>query len=280
VKKLSMVPRSGRFSALSKVLACTLLLSISGAKAQGTSDRVQLQAPLQTQTPLHGGVNLDETLPPVPPQFQVGTQISNAQLAPQTPDNMWFPIPNWLAGKWHSETKLIDYIQDCKSGASQSPHAVVKEVDSATHGHQRDRTGRIWEFIQVPQMRKIGLAHGNAYVRAVRKDVIVSDPAEVTLKILSNQITVNDTDQQIVASNQVQQIGTYTPLEDGLVNLSASLRNFDNDGAPIQMQKQSLTMKRIAPYEDVDTLDGLNLKELFAEYLTKTGHPELVPTAK
>jgi hypothetical protein len=280
VKKMRLFLHPGSFSALSKALVCLLLLSITGANAQGAAETRQAQASLQSPTPLHGGVNLDETLPPVPQEFQVGTQISDAQLAPQTPDNMWFPIPNWLAGKWHSETKLIDYIQDCKTGASQSPHAVVKEVDSATHGHQRDRTGRIWEFIQIPQMRKIGLAHGNAYVRAVRKDVIVSDPAEVTLKILSNQITVNDKDQQIVASNQVQQIGTYTQLEDGLVNLSASLRNFDNDGAPIQMQKQTLTMRRSEPYEEIDTLDGLDLKKLFAEYLTKTGHPELIPSPK
>lgn len=263
----------GRFPDLLPLLICLLVLSITEAKAQDAS-----QSP--SKRPLQGGVNLDDTLPPVPQEFQIGSQIGDAQLRSQTPDNMWFPIPNWLAGKWHSETKLIDYVQDCKTGASQSPHLVVKEVDSALHGHQRDKTGRIWEFIQIPQMRKLGLAHGSAYVRAVRKDIIESDPQEVIIKVLSNQITVNDKDQQIVSSNQVQQIGTYTQLDDGLVQLNASLRNFDHDGTPIQMQKQSLTMRRTAPYQDIDTLDGLDLKRLLADYLTKIGHPELIPASK
>lgn len=123
----------------------------------------------------------------------------------------------------------------------------------------------------------MGLEHGTAYVRAVKEDVIATDPAAVIVKVLSNQITVSDKNQQIVASNQVQQIGTYTPLDDGLVQLNASVRNFDNDGAPIQLQKQSLTMQHSAPYADVDNLDGLDLKKLFSEYLTKTGHPDLLP---
>lgn len=266
------VPQNRLLPILVWTVLCLLILSVTAADAQ-------VNGQTSRESPLQGGVNLDESLPPVPEQYKIGNQIVDAQLQAQTPDNMWFPIPNWLAGKWHSETKLIDYIQDCRTGVSQSPHLVVKEVDSATHGQQRDKTGRIWEFIQVPQLRKIGLAHGNAYVRAVRKDIIESDPSEVIVKILMNQITVND-DQQIVASNQVQQIGTYTPLDDGLVQLSASLRNFDHEGASIQMQKQSLTMRRNAPYEDVDTLDGLNLKKLFADYLTKTGHPELIPTSQ
>jgi hypothetical protein len=39
-------------------------------------------------------------------------------------------------------------------------------------------------------------------------------------------------------------------------------------------------MRRSEPYEEIDTLDGLDLKKLFAEYLTKTGHPELIPSPK
>lgn len=231
------------------------------------------------RTPLQAEINHDETLPRVPEQYQIGNQLDTTGLQTETPDNNWFPIPNWLAGKWHSETKLIDYVQDCKTGAVMSPHVVVKEVGSVVYGHQRDKTGRIWEFIQIPHMRKVGLANGTAYVRAVKEDVIATDPSAVIIKVLSNQITVSDKNQQIVASNQVQQIGTYTPLDDGLVQLSASVRNFDNDGAAIQMQKQSMTMQRSAPYSDMDYLDGLDLKKLFSDYLTKTGRPDLLPSS-
>ncbi len=261
------MPRPRRFPALVQLLGCMLLVSVTSVGAQNTPRPTTLQAE----------VNHDETLPRVPEQYQIGNQLDTAKLQAETPDNNWFPIPNWMAGSWHSETKLIDYVKDCKTGASMSPHMVVKEVASAVHGHQRDKSGRIWEFIQIPHLRKVGLANGTAYVRAVKEEVIATDPSAVIVKVLSNQITVSDKNQQIVASNQVQQIGTYTPLDDGLVQLSASVRNFDNDGTALQMQKQSLTMQRSAPYADMDNLDGLDLKKLFSEYLTKTGHPDLLP---
>ncbi|CAN5602178.1 hypothetical protein BH10CYA1_BH10CYA1_11490 [soil metagenome] len=261
------MPRPRRFPAFVQILGCMLLVSVTSVGAQNT----------QRPTTLQAEVNHDETLPRVPEQYQIGNQLDTAKLQAEMPDNTWFPIPNWLAGSWHSESKLIDYVQDCKTGASMAPHMVVKEVGSTIHGHQRDKSGRIWEFIQIPHLRKIGLANGTAYVRAVKEDVIATDLSAVIVKVLSNQITVSEKNQQIVASNQVQQIGTYTPLDDGLVQLSASVRNFDNDGAAIQLQKQSLTMKRSAPYADMDNLDGLDLKKLFSEYLTKTGRPDLLP---
>lgn len=268
IKRWMLRPRC--FPALVQILGCMLLVSVASADAQG------MQRP---NAPLQAEINHDEALPRVPEQYQIGNQLDTTQLQAITPDNNWFPIPNWLAGSWHSETKLVDYVQDCKTGATMSPHVVVKEVGTAVHGHQRDKTGRVWEFIQIPHMRKVGLANGTAYIRAVKEDVIATDPSAVIVKVLSNQITVSDKNQQIVASNQVQQIGTYTPLDDGLVQLSASVRNFDNDGAALQWQKQSLTMQRTAAYADMDNLDGLDLKRLFSEYLTKTGRPDLLPSS-
>lgn len=112
---------SRRFPALVQILSCMLLASVTSVGAQNTLRPTTLQAE----------VNHDETLPRVPEQYQIGNQLDTAKLQAQTPDNAWFPIPNWLAGSWHSETKLIDYVQDCKTGATMSPHVVVKEVGSA-----------------------------------------------------------------------------------------------------------------------------------------------------
>jgi len=67
------------------------------------------------------------------------------------------------------------------------------------------------------------------------------------------------------------------PLEDGLVRLEASLKNFNADGDPQQVQKAEKIIKRTAPFENIDSKDGLNLKQLFVEYLKKSGKSDLVP---
>ncbi len=267
-KRWAIRPR--RFNTHVQVFLCAIFISIAAAPAQETNT-------LRIKAPLRAEINHDESLPSLPDQYQVGNQFDEAKLQNLTPDNIWFPIPNWLAGGWHSETKTVDYVQDCKTGASTSPHTVVKEVSDAIHGHQRDKTGQIWEFIEIPHMRKVELTHGVAYLRALREEVIETDPSQVILKVLTNQITVDGKKQEIAASNQVQQIGTYIPLDDGLVQLDASVRNFDGDGAAIQMQRNALLMKRSKPYSDMDTLHGLDLKKLFAEFLNKTGRQDLVP---
>jgi hypothetical protein len=263
--------RQERFYVHIHVLICALFLSITASYADDMSAQ-------KTRTPLQGGVNLDETLPPLPNQYQVGNQFDESNLQSLTPDNQWFPIPSWFAGTWHSESKSVNYVQDCKSGASSTPNTVVKEVSDAVHGQQKDKTGQVWDFIEIPHTRKVGISRGTAYLRALREDVVQTDPAQVVLKFLSNQITIDDHKQQIATSYQVQQLGTYVPLEDGLVELNASLRNFDGDGAPIQMQRSTMVMKRSKPYEEVDSIHGLDLKKMFAEYLKKAGKEDLVPT--
>jgi hypothetical protein len=259
----------------SLLVACLigfLFNSISAVAAKDTTDKPQ------TKPPLSGGVVHDEVLPGLPDQYHAGNQFDQSSLEAIQPNNIWFQIPDWFTGKWHAETKTIDYVEDCETGASESPHLVVKEAEDVTHGYQRDKQGRIWEFIRVPRWQKARLAHGTGYMRAIREDVLQSDASQVVLKILNNQMDVDDKKQTILASNQVQQIGTYTPVEEGLIKLDASLKNFDSNGQPIQLQRQSALMKRVAPFQSIDNLDGLDLKKLFAEYLTSIGRQELIPT--
>ena len=59
--------------------------------------------------------------------------------------------------------------------------------------------------------------------------------------------------------------------------MEASLKNFDADGAPEQVQKAEKVITRIAPYESVDTKDGLDLKKLFVEYLKRENKSDLIP---
>jgi hypothetical protein len=58
---------------------------------------------------------------------------------------------------------------------------------------------------------------------------------------------------------------------------SASLKTFDASGNPKVHEQHSALMKRTASYEDLNTLNRLDLKQLFVEYLKKSGRQDLLP---
>jgi hypothetical protein len=229
------------------------------------------------KSPLQGGVVHDEVLPALPNQFQAGRPFDLTELQGVRPDNNWFPIPDWLAGKWHMESKTIDYMQSYTTGLSNEPHSVVKEVSDVVNGHQRDKSGQIWNFIEIPRWNKVEDQRHTVFLRALQEDVLQSDSSQVVLKVLNNQMFVDDTRHTITGSIMVQQIASYTPVADGLVKLSASLKGFDGYGNPTQLQRCSSSMKRTSTYEDVNSLHGIDLRQLFAEFLKKTGRQDLLP---
>jgi hypothetical protein len=55
------------------------------------------------------------------------------------------------------------------------------------------------------------------------------------------------------------------------------LKSFDDNGNANMPQRQSMLLKRTSPFENIDTLDGLDLKKLFVEFLKKSGRQELLP---
>lgn len=233
----------------------------------------------QTHKTIQGGVSHDVKLPGLPDEFHVGKKFDETNLQALTPANYWMPIPEWYAGKWHSEFKTVEYGEDLKSGLSTSEQQTVKEVADTVHGHQRDKKGQIWEFLRIPRWQKVETPLGTGYLRALAEDIIENSPSQITLKVLNNQMTVDNQTLRIVNSNQVQQIGTFIPVEDGLMKLEASLKNFDEHGSPLLLVRMSKLIKRVGPYEEIDNLDGLDLKKLFAEYLRNNGKADLVPDA-
>jgi hypothetical protein len=268
-------PRSAQSIVLKSTILIALLLTVVACASQSVHAQ-EAQAASNVRIPLNGGVEHDEKLPGLSADMQVGHHIDPTQLSAPTPDNNWFPIPSWLGGKWHSENMTVTNVTDCSTGNSQKVHIERKEVADVVHGFQKDKSGQLWEFLQIPRVQKVAVDGGECYLTCSREDVLRDDNTALLLKILNSQITV-DKKNKVKASEQVQQISNYLPLEDGKIRMEASLKNFNADGDPQQVQKAEKVLQRIAPYESVDSKDGLNLKQLFVEYLKKTGKEDLVP---
>lgn len=225
---------------------------------------------------LQGGVQHDEQLPSLPDDYQVGKRFDPAQLTALTPNNLWYPIPDWFGGKWHSESMTITSVQDCTSGKSEKVHLIRKEVADTTHGQQRDKTGQIWDFLKIPRVIKVAVDGGTCYLTCSSEDILQSDSSAVVFKALTSQITI-DKSKRVISSEQVQQISRTRPLDEGLIQIEGSLKNFTADGDPAQIQTVEKVVQKTAPYQEIDTDGDLNLKQLFIEFLKKTGRQELLP---
>jgi hypothetical protein len=55
------------------------------------------------------------------------------------------------------------------------------------------------------------------------------------------------------------------------------MKSFDADGNAKILQKGEKLAKRTTPYQEIDKDGDLDLKKLFAEFLTKTGRQDLIP---
>jgi hypothetical protein len=254
---------------------CSNSASIAQAPDAAKSDALPAGSSASARTPLEGKVSHDETMPPLGEEYSVGKKFDPSSLSAQTPDNVWIPVPEWFAGKFHSDSQNVVLMYFYKTGRSAPPF-VMKEVSDLTSSQQRSKDGQYWQYVKIPRTQVEEIEEGKAYLRAVREDLISESDTKLILKYNYCEIKVND-GGRILSTKQIQSINTYTQLDDDLVMLRSSLKSFDGDGQPVILQHGEKILKRIAPYHEIDESDGQNLKQLFTEYLKKTGHEDLIP---
>jgi len=243
----------------------------SSASTAAATSATSANPPGNPSTALQGKVeDHEESLPPVEDKFRVGTKFDEDKLAALTPDNIWIQIPDWFGGKWHSETQTINYMYDYKSSISSSMERVMKAVADVLYGMQQSKDGQIWTFAKIPKLEKQETEFGYAYLYAVREDLVKYSDTKLVLKFFYYEIRT-DSHNKIMSVERVSSINNYTQLDDGLVRLKASLKSFDEQGQPKLLQTSEKVLKQIAPYQEIDNLYGLDLKQLFVEFMKKNG---------
>jgi hypothetical protein len=230
----------------------------------------------QKRTPFEGKVDHDESMPPLGDEFAVGKKFKPDLLTAQTPDNVWIPVPDWYAGTFHGDSQNVKLMYFYKTGNTLPEH-VIKEAGDVITAQQRSKDGQYWQYVKIPRTQIEEILVGKAYNRAVREDLISVSDSKLILKFNYFEILV-DPKGTIRSTRQIQSINTYTPLDDGLVMLRTSMKSFDGNGQPDILQHGEKILKQIAPYHEIDEKDGDNLKQLFVEYLKKTGREEQIPT--
>ena len=214
---------------------------------------------------------------PVDPQLQAGSVFNQQAIQQPQPNNEWYWIPSWYAGtkRVDSERILQDY--NFRTGQMSQPNRVVTNRQQLSIGFQADKNGQVWEFKRAPYTTTV---EGDGFFTTLM--VKNRDPLKVTqdvvvLRLVQTSINVDQRSQRILKTMQEEQINTYTPGPNGVMNMQTSIKTFDSNGNPELQETSVRTVYTTAPFQPVDTYQGRDMKMLFKSFLLTHGLSGYMP---
>lgn len=218
-----------------------------------------------------------EKLAPVDPQLQAGS-VFNEQSIPQVqPNNEWYWIPSWYAGQKHVDTQTILQDYNFQTGQTTQPNRTVTNRQDLAIGFQADRNGQVWEFKRAPYNATVESDKLFTTMLVSKRDPLKVTQDCVVLRLLQTSVNVDKRSRRILKTLQEEQINTYTPGPNGVMNMQMSLKVFGSDGLP-QMQEQSVrTVYQTAPFQPIDNYQGRDMRMLFRSYLLTHGLSSYCP---
>lgn len=227
------------------------------------------------RTTLKIGVKHSATLAPIPSKLQAGG-IFNENLMPAEPEKLdWYRIPYWLAGKWRRdiETSLFTYKYASRSGDRENRS--FQSQQQADFGLQRDRIGGIWDA----NLSSRGVSDLGSYLAiaaVVERKPVKLTADEIVFREEFTVVHVNKSNAVITDSFRMESLTKYR-LQNGTVYTTASVKAYNADGSPKQLQKNVAQERRVQPFVVVDKYKGHDVRAEFLEFLNDSGQPNLIP---
>lgn len=247
----------------------------SGPGSGGGSDSTTGVDTSDGRTTLKIGVKHSTTLAPVPSKLQAGG-IFNENLMPAEPEKLdWYRIPYWLAGKWRRdiETSLFTYKYASKSGTRENRS--FQSQQQADFGLQRDRIGGIWDA-NLSSRGVSDLGDYLAIAAVVERKPVKLTANEIVFREEFTVVHVNKSNAVIIDSFRMESLTKYRLLN-GTVYTTASVKAYNADGTPRQLQKNVAQERKVQPFVVVDKYKGRDIHSEFIEFLNESGQPNLVP---
>jgi hypothetical protein len=244
-----------------------------------TSDTTSGAASTAKSPVLQGGVNHAEQLPGLDDALQVGKVYTDDLLMkPESPSgNNWFYIPPWYAGVRHTEDAMIVYRYDYETGKTTTPMLRQLNRQNSTSGFQRDRNGGIWDYINVPSIQHVESDLCNAVLYLKTLTPVSGSDDRIVIKYEEISVSMAKRTNKILLVVQQEQINTVSSPMPGVLRVDVSVKTFGWDGKP-KVQEQSVIMANIVkPFEQIDQLNGKDLRPMFRDYLISHHLENLVP---
>ncbi len=224
-------------------------------------------SPMQYQGRMQQGMVSGQGLVPEPPGMQAAQPMMQA---PQQnmPQVQWYQIPKAMAGKWVKRGDLTQSVTDLRTGISTPVNRFTEDIVTVSWGHQVDKYGNIWHGNIFPFERD-----GSTVGQQVRF-IIVAQQAHM----LSQNEIVSRTHSIIVESRygnvtkvfQQESLNNYKVSEREIVNQSSN-RDFTYEGSALRDGMLLSTFNKVAPFQPVATLRGVDLASSLEQYLRSVG---------
>jgi hypothetical protein len=234
----------------------------------------------QQQSPpltLHGGLEHSERLAPVEPHLQAGSIFNEQALQSLQPNNEWYWIPSWYAGRKHGESETILRDHNFQTGQTVMQNRQVMNRQDLDIGFQPDRNGQVWEFKRAPYTTTV---ESNTYFTTMMvrsRDPVTVNQNVVVIRMVQTSVNVDKRSRRILKTMQQEQINTYYPSAQGVMTMQTSIRSFGADGLPLVEESGTRLVYDRAPFTPIDSYDGRDMRLLFRDYMLSHGMSNYLP---
>jgi len=191
--------------------------------------------------------------------------------------NNWILIPQWLAGSWQSDSEMILNDYDYSKGRTVIDTPIkVNMKRQSTIGMQRDSTGQIWYCAITPYERTIETTSFTEHQQMEKISLLKSDPTEITIYCSANITRSSKDTKQVIITFKEETVATYDPLNDGLIQVSLNIKDFDQEGQPLYSSQAICTETRTKSFTIIDKDERGDLHAQFKAFLLANGMSNLV----
>jgi hypothetical protein len=199
-------------------------------------------APVWADTPLlKATVSHSDRLPPIPPMMRKGSPVQNIRI--EKSDDLWYPIPEALAGTWHIEkvhAKLlgIPISMEC--------------VGDQTFGTIRDSDGQVWHRQPLPQVMKRESGFDDLFIIVTHNEPIEQVGSKLLRRTVEIQARNNLRNPLYIA--QVHQLEAFDEYEivGNSLYVDGTFQRYSEDGKRGRSYRAWCTKTRIKPFEQDD----------------------------
>ncbi|HEY9756423.1 MAG TPA: hypothetical protein V6C97_14750 [Oculatellaceae cyanobacterium] len=237
-------------------LACSLLCS--GSAAFSLSSHGGSQKQIEDTADDYSLIAL------IPSVQRAGTQISEVH-------NNWMQIPTWLAGTWCTVDDLA-FHESAISPPFMVPNINLRIMNITVQGTQRDRRGRIWQYIGTPFVHKV--EYSDWLEEQVVTKVAVAKAERNQLSI-TNHIEITDRDK--VSGNILEKFNekakiTYQLIRDGEVKVTTEFIDTSLSGVFLGSRREQEYQLRMAPFNPINSDSKNDYRAMFIDFMNKN-HP-------
>lgn len=284
-RKWSKGPDKSLVVFLGILLSGLILLPVSSSYGQTKSGWLEEKPKSQENASAHVdaksgsvtlkiGVQHSTHIEPIPMKLQTGSIFDERILKVKKRLN-WYPIPEWLAGKWQRKSERILSTHNYLTNQTVRMNKTIMSEQIADWGVQRDKKGDIWNC----NLSSRGASNRGSYrsVALVRKQIPVkNNRLEIVFKEQFVVLHVMKGTNAIMDSYIVESITRYKPVKRGLIETAMSVQVYTADGTPKTRQENVSVDRLIKPYTSVDSYKGKDVHADFNRFLRSQNLEDLI----